>query len=142
MEKICPTCAKDPTSHSFKKLTEKNGVVIYYCKPAKATMYQDREGILSHVNNALATLGSKPCICIIDGDGFDVKHALELETGVGLIKLITEKYAANVKEVKFLNPTWHIRGVIKIAYEYLKDDALKARIKILDDRPYSVLEFL
>jgi hypothetical protein len=141
MEKICPTCAKDPNSHSFKKLTEKNGVLIFYTKPAKATMYKDRDGILSHINNVLATLGSKQCRVIIDGDGFDVAHALEMDTGIGLIKLITEKYVANVKEVVIINPTWHIKGVIKLGLELL-DDPTKSRVKVLDDRTRSVLEFL
>jgi len=104
-------------------------------------MYKDREGILSHINNVLATLGSKQCMVIIDGDGFDVAHALEIDTGIGLIKLITEKYVANVKEVVIINPTWHIKGVIKLGLELL-DDPTKSRVKVLDDRTRSVLEFL
>jgi len=104
-------------------------------------MYKDREGILSHINNVLATLGSKQCMVIIDGDGFDVAHALEMDTGIGLIKLITEKYVANVKEVVIINPTWHIKGVIKLGLELL-DDPTKSRVKVLDDRTRSVLEFL
>ena len=104
-------------------------------------MYKDREGILSHINNVLATLGSKQCMVIIDGDGFDVAHALEIDTGIGLIKLITEKYVANVKEVVIINPTWHITGVIKLGLELL-DDPTKSRVKVLDDRARSVLEFL
>lgn len=114
---------------------------MYYTKPAKATLYKDREGILAHVNNVLATLGSKQCICIIDGDGFDVAHALEMETGIGLIKLVTEKYVANVKEVIIINPTWHIKGVIKVGLELL-DDPANSRVKMMDDRPRSVLEYL
>ena len=104
-------------------------------------MYKDRDGILSHINNVLATLGSKQCRVIIDGDGFDVAHALEMDTGIGLIKLITEKYVANVKEVVIINPTWHIKGVIKLGLELL-DDPTKSRVKVLDDRTRSVLEFL
>jgi len=104
-------------------------------------MYKDREGILSHINNVLATLGSKQCMVIIDGDGFDVAHALEMDTGIGLIKLITEKYVANVKEVVIINPTWHIKGVIKLGLELL-DDPTKSRVKVMDDRTRSVLEFL
>ena len=104
-------------------------------------MYKDREGILSHINNVLAALGSKQCMVIIDGDGFDMAHALEIDTGIGLIKLVTEKYVANVKEVIIINPTWHIKGVIKLGLELL-DDPTKSRVKMMDDRTRSVLEFL
>ena len=48
---------------------------------------------------------------------------------------------ANVKEVVIINPTWHITGVIKLGLELL-DDPTKSRVKVLDDRARSVLEFL
>ena len=33
METICIKCTMDPTSHSFKKISEKDGVCTYYTKP-------------------------------------------------------------------------------------------------------------
>jgi hypothetical protein len=141
MNKICPTCAVDPTSHSFKKISEKNGIVTYYTQPSEAIMYEDREGILSHVDNALALLGDKKWICIINGDGFEAKHALEAQTGIGLLNLMTKKYGAHLQEIKIINPTWHIKGVYKLAKPFL-DDEMMSKVKMLKDRVYSVLEFI
>lgn len=47
MPYICPICEKDPSSHSFKKVGERNGINYYTCL-AKSTKYNDRLGILEH----------------------------------------------------------------------------------------------
>ena len=111
----------DPTSHSFKKLTEKNGVSIYYTNPTKAKLYKDIDGILSHYDNALAQVGNKKCIWIFDSDGFDLKHALEVKTGSGIAKLLTDKYADNLVEVKITNPTWHIKSMMTVVWPFLSE---------------------
>jgi len=142
MEKICTKCAKDPASHSFKKVNEKNGVTLYFTQPAKARQYDDTEGILSHVDSALAANGNKKWRCIIDGAGFDVKHAMEVKTGMGLVSLLTEKYGPTMHEIKIINPTWHITGVLRLAESFM-DATLLSRIHLLDDnKPHSVLEFM
>ena len=56
MNIICEKCMMDPTSHSFKKISEKNGVITYYTNPTKAKLYNDTTGILEHYNNALNIL--------------------------------------------------------------------------------------
>ncbi len=141
METICSKCAMDPTSHSFKKLTEKNGVSIYYTNPTKAKLYKDTDGILSHYDNALAQVGNKKWIWIFDSDGFDLKHALEVKTGSGIAKLLTDKYADNLVEVKIINPTWHIKSMMTVVWPFLSEST-KNKVKILADRYYSVLEFV
>ena len=141
MEKICPKCAADPTSHSFKKISEKGGVVLFYTHPAKAKLYDDKDGILSHVDNMIATIGNKPWKCIIDGDGFDLKHASEVQLGNALFKLLTIKHGATVQEIVVINPSWHIEGMVKVASMTMTKEMF-ARVKVLDDRKRSVLEFL
>ena len=47
METICIKCTMDPTSHSFKKISEKDGVCTYYTKPINSKLYTDTDGILS-----------------------------------------------------------------------------------------------
>ena len=103
MDKICQKCTMDPTSHSFRKISDKNGVVTYYTNPTKAKLYTDSEGILEHYHNALNTVGDKKWIWIFDSDGFDVKHALEISTGIGIAKLITGKYGNNLQEIKIIS---------------------------------------
>ena len=141
MDKICPKCAIDPTSHSFKKVAEKGGVTIYFSQPSTAKLYEDTDGILSHVDNMLALNGTKPWSCILDWKGFDLKHAVEVKTGVGLIRLLMEKYGNTLVEFKVINPSWHINGMVKLASAALQP-AMFAKIKVLEDRKYSVLEFI
>jgi CRAL/TRIO domain len=141
MDKICPKCAADPTSHSFKKISEKGGIVTFYSQPSKAKLYDDLEGIINHVDNMMASIGNKPWTCIVDGDGFDLKHAAEIKIGNALFKILLSKYAATFQGMKVINPTWHIQGMIKLASLAMKPEMF-AKVKILEDRKYSVLEFI
>jgi hypothetical protein len=131
----------DPTSHSFKKLSEKNGVVLYYTNPSKAKLYKDKDGILQHYTNALDSVGDNKWVWIFDSDGFDVKHALEVQTGIGIAKLITGKYGINLEEIKIINPTWHIKTMLTAVWPFL-NERTKQKIKVFGDRYYSVLEFI
>jgi len=141
MELICNKCTMDPTCHSFKKISEKNGVSIYYTNPAKAKLYTDTEGILAHYDNALKQVGNKKWVWIFDSDGFDMKHALEVKTGTGIAELVTDKYAENLLEIKIINPTWYIKTMLKAVMPFL-DKITRDKIKILKDRYYSVVEFV
>ena len=141
MERICKKCASDPMSHSFKRLTERSGVLIYYSHPAAAKLYDDTEGILQHIDHRLALHGNRKWSCIFDGDGFDIKHAMQLQMGMGLVQLLSEKYGETLQEIKVINPTWHISGMLKILSSMI-NSKLFAKIKMIDDRKYSVLEFL
>lgn len=141
MEKICPTCVADPTSHSFKKVSEKGGLVIFYMHPSKAKLYNDTDGILRHVDNMIQSIGNKPWRCIIDGDGFDVKHAAEIKLGNALFQLLTNKYGSTFQDITVINPTWHIEGMIKLASMAMKAE-MYAKVKVLKDRKRSILEFI
>jgi len=131
----------DPMSHSFKKISEKNGVIIYYTHPSAARIYNDSDGIVKHIDHMLAHHGSKKWSCIFDGDGFELKHAIEFKTGKGVIELISNKYGSTLDEVIFINPTWHVSGIIKLL-KVMINSTLLSKIKIRDDRTYSVLEFV
>ena len=140
MDKICKTCAADPESHSFKKISEKRGVSIFYTKPSNAKLYKDTEGILAHLDNTLAQLGNKKWVFIIDGDGFDIRHATEISTGLGILKLIN-KYLPTLVELKLINPSWHMKGAMKLAESEFTEE-LKSKITLIDDRVSSVLQFM
>jgi len=140
MNKICAICAVDPESHSYKKIKETDNSTTYYAKPSSAKLYNDTEGNLAHIDNMMK-LNNKPWIFIIDGEGFDIRHASEFATGSGLLDLLIHKYGYNLIEIKFINLSWHIRSVIKLAPAFL-DKNFCNKIKIVDDRKYSVLEFI
>lgn len=131
----------DPTSHSFKKLSEKNGVVTYYTNPVKSKLYTDSEGILQHYTNALNAIGDNKWVWVFDSEGFNLKHAMEVQTGIGIAKLITGKYGNNLQEIKIINPTWHIKTMLRALWPFL-NDTTKQKINIMGDRVYSVLEFI
>jgi len=141
MESICEACARDPSSHSFKKLKESNDHVLYYTNPSRAKSYTDTEGILTHYDNVLQTLGNKRWSWIFDSDGFDWRHAMEIQTGIGLAKLITRTYQDKLERITIINPTWHIHVMLMIVLPFLSEDVVR-KITILNDRYYSVVEFI
>ena len=130
----------DPTSHSFRKISEKNGVLTFYTNPTKARLYDDTDGILKHYDYALKSVGDSKWIWIFDSEGFDLKHALEVATGIGIAKL-TVKYGSNLQEIKIINPTWHIKTMLGAVWPFL-NDRTKQKINIMGDRVYSILEFI
>jgi hypothetical protein len=141
MNQGCAKCAKDPNTHSFRKVSEKNGISIYYTHPSKATEYDDTEGILEHIDGALSQLGNKRWVCVIDGTDFDVKHLVQVKTGRGIVELITTKYGANLKQIYIINPSWHIKGLVKCLSAFFDEKTIE-RIVIMDDRHRSILEFM
>ena len=74
MSFVCSICANDPTSHSFIRLEERQGVQYFYSCPSKATRYDDTDGILYHYSGMLAELNGKPWVWIFDSTGFEFKH--------------------------------------------------------------------
>ena len=99
------------------------------------------DGILSHVNNMFTTIGNKPWKCIIDGDGFDMKHAAEIKIGRALFELFSTKYGSTFQEITVINPTWAMEGLIKLASIAMSKEMF-TKVKIMDDRKRSILEFI
>jgi CRAL/TRIO domain len=141
MEKICAACAKDPSAHSFKKIAEKNGVCIFYTKPAMAGKYNDTAGFIAHMDHALHSIGNKKWMLLFDGDGFESKHVLALEAARDKLPMFENKYGEHLQQVVFINPSWHVKLGVK-AVMLVLHDKIKSKLKLLDDRVYSVLEFL
>jgi hypothetical protein len=137
----CPICAKDPLAHSFKKVGEKRGITMFYTKPSQAKRYDDTEGILAHVDNTIGQLNGKKWICIVDGDQFDAKYIAEWQTGAGLMQLFFTKYVDSLVEIKIINPTVYVRTAMKVLLALIADDKT-SKITVLDDKPYSVLQFI
>jgi hypothetical protein len=77
----------------------------------------------------------------LDSDGFDMKYVFDLKTGTGIAELLTDKYATNLLEIKIINPTWHIKTILKAVMPFL-DKITRDKIKILKDRYYSIVEFV
>jgi hypothetical protein len=96
---------------------------------------------LKHYDNELASIGSKPWSWIFDSDGFDWRHAIEIQTGIGIAKLITHKYGSTLQSIRIINPTWHIQTMLFVVWPFLSED-IQEKITISSDRYYSLLEFI
>ena len=137
---ICDICHKDPLAHSFKKVAEKRGIAMFYCKPSQAKRYDDTAGILAHVDKAILAHNGK-WICVIDGDHFEAKHLVEYETGLGLMELFFTKHFATLVEIKVINPNIYVRNAMKVLIAMIVEEKA-SKITVLDDKPYSILQFI
>jgi len=141
MNIICKKCAVEPRTHSLQKISENDNIVTYYANPSTAIEYTDREGILLHCENALKDIGRRKWICIINSENFSIKHALEIQTGIGIAKLVMSKYTHNLVEIRIVNPTWHIKTILNVIWPFLNQSTCD-KIKLLDDRYYSEIEYI
>jgi hypothetical protein len=115
----CPVCALDPTSHSLKRLENlEDGTVVMYTKPADATRYWDRDGILFHYDNSLSQI-SGDWIWIFDAEGFSAKHMFEIGVATGLARLISTKYSERLRNIIIANPTPIVELVVIIVKPFL-----------------------
>ena len=134
----------DQSNYSFKKISDKNGVVTYYTKPTNGIKYTNNNQILEHYNIAFASIGDKKWMWIFDSEGFSLSLVLDSQPGTGIVgiaNLLMGKYGDSLLEIKIINPTWHIRTLLTAMWPFLNKQ-LKKKIKILDDRVYSIVEFV
>lgn len=115
----CPICAIDPTSHSLKRLENlEDGTVVMYTKPAEATRYWDRDGILIHYDNSLSQISGN-WIWIFDAEGFSATHMFEIGVATSLARLISSKYSEHLRKIIITNPSPIVELVIMIVKPFL-----------------------
>jgi hypothetical protein len=117
----CPVCKADPTSHSLAKLTETDDIVYYYTCPAKASKYNDRDGILSHYDGELKHKGAKPWVWIFDCAGFDMRHAMEIRLAIDMATLISRTHGDSLIKVYVINPTIFIHIIVNAIWPFLSN---------------------
>lgn len=118
MKYVCPVCEDDPKSHSLKNIGRKGDVTYMYTCPAKATKYDDVNGIVEHYDGVLSEI-QESWVWVFDGKGFDMKHLMAIQVGIQLAKLITKKHSKNLRKIVVINPTWHIKTVIELVRPFL-----------------------
>lgn len=136
----CTKCM-DPAGYSFKKVSDKNGICIFYTNPAKARIFKEHEGLIEHFDHMMAQNATKKWRWIIDGDGFDTDHMFEMSLGMSIMDLLTNKYGRQLQEVVIINPSIHIKIILKTVFRLL-DETFQAKVHVKDDRTYSILEFI
>lgn len=125
----CNTCLNDPTSHSLQNIGTFDNITYYYTCPAKATKYYDTEGIIEHYDGVLSENTNK-WIWIFDCQGFNTKHLLEINVGIQLAELITNKFSHNLDNIIIINPSWHVKTVLNLLSPFLNNH-MKSLITIL-----------
>ena len=120
MKYKCPICTVWPSSHSLKKVAEKNGIVYYYTCPAEAIMYYDVKGIINHYDGILSEIPeNKEWIWIVDSEGFGFTHAMQTTVAIELSTLISTKFSRNLKKIIIINPNVYITIIHKITMPFL-----------------------
>jgi len=125
----CNTCLNDPTSHSLQNIGTFDNITYYYTCPAKATKYYDTEGIIDHYDGVLSENTNK-WIWIFDCQGFNTKHLLEINVGIQLTELITNKFSHNLDNIIIINPSWHVKIILQLLNPFLNNH-MKSLITIL-----------
>lgn len=120
MTYVCKICEDDPTSHSLKNIGIRDNITYYYTCPAKATKYYDTDGIIEHYDGVLSE-NTNQWVWVFDCEDFTMKHLLEINVGIQLAKLITNKFSHNLVSIVVINPTWHIKTVIELIYPFLNN---------------------
>lgn len=119
MENDCPVCALDPTSHSLKKIGMfDDDTVIMYTKPADASRYWDRDGIIVHYDNVLSKI-EKKWMWIFDAEGFSYKHMVEIDVATSLARLISSKYSHSLQKIIIINPSFIVNIMLTIVTPFL-----------------------
>jgi hypothetical protein len=129
---LCPLCEKDPTSHSFSKIREMDGIAIFYTSPAKSKNI-DRKDILQHYDITLRQNREQRWIWIFDCEKFPISHMLDFQMPIELAKLIREKYATTLEKIVIINPTFFIRLLLNFVSIFLTDE-MKHRIYISEQK--------
>lgn len=131
----------DNKNYMFGKISEKNGIAVYYTNPKKAKVNKNTGSILEHYTTALSTIGEREWKWIFDGEGFDISYVLNSQAGTRIANCLKGTCGDNLQEIKIINPTWHIKTIINALWPFLNNN-IKQKITYLDDRVYSVLEFI
>ena len=94
----------DPTCFSFKKISEKNGISIYYTNPSKGKQSLDEDEIVEFYTKAIEAIGKKKWIWIFDSENLDMRYGLTLKSALEFANVIIDKYFDHLLEVKIINP--------------------------------------
>ena len=134
MEHLCPICAIDASSHSFELLSEHellshgnllshDEINVFYTCPAKATKYNDLDGILAHFKNALDyyKCNEKKWELIFDFKGVEFKHMMEINIAIGLGRLIND-YSKYLNQIRIINTNGYTYSMLRIVTPFLNTD--------------------
>lgn len=142
LKQYCEICYQYPLAHSFQLVgntLNSDHEYIFYTRVSIAKRYNDTPGILQHYQKLLDLLSPVSWIWIFDCNGFEWKHAMEIQTAIGICKII-EKYP-KVKII-IINTNKFINIVLHITKYYLSKDIIKNIVMIKKDEKDKYLHLL
>jgi hypothetical protein len=89
-----------------------------YTKPADASRYWDRDGIIVHYDNVLSKI-EKKWMWIFDAEGFSYKHMIEIDVATSLARLISSKYSDSLQKITIINPSFLVNIMLTIVTSFL-----------------------
>ena len=117
---VCPLCIIDPSNHSLVKLKESDNTIIFYSCPSQAKLYFDCDGIINHYDGFLSEIPkTKKWVWIFDSNEFNFNHFMQINVGIELAKLITNKFSDNLLKIIIINPTIYITLTYNILKPFL-----------------------
>jgi hypothetical protein len=137
----CGVCSTDPSSYVLRKVADKGSYTVFYTHPSKVKTVFCPDDIIRHYSHRLQENGQKKWVWVFDGSQFDTDHIMELKTGQGIAELLAGPFGDLLLEIKVINPTIHLKVLLKVIQPFMTD-VLISKLKVMDDRPHSVLEFL
>lgn len=137
----CKICSTDPTSYVLRRVAEKATHSVFYTHPSKVKTTFCPDDIIAHYHHRLHENGPKKWVWVFDGSQFDTDHIMELKTGQGIAELLAGPFGDLLAEIKVINPTIHLKVLLKVIQPFMTDVLIK-KLNVLDDKPHSVLEFL
>ncbi len=122
MPYLCPLCILDPFSHSLIRLTEIDDIIYFYTCPSQAKLYYDANSIIKHYDGVLSEIPTnKKWIWIFDSTDFGFKHFKQINVGIELAKLISNKFSSNLEKIIVINPTIYVSSTHRIIYPFLNE---------------------
>lgn len=127
MPYVCPLCQENPRNHSFSRIHDTNEFALFYSCPGDAIKYSDNEGIIEHIDGTLRELDGKPWKWIIDGNGFTMKHAMQVNLAISIIRLCANQYSTSLQQILVINPSGYVHTIISVVWPLLSE-SMKAMI--------------
>lgn len=118
---VCPMCAENSQNHSFERIDNNEEIAVFYSCPGKALKYKDNEGIVEHIDGTLRELDGKPWKWMIDGNGFTIKHALQVNLAINIIRLCANQYSTTLKQIIIINPSRYVHTIISVIWPLLSE---------------------
>jgi hypothetical protein len=98
---MCEACKADPQTHSFEPLSPSS--TFFYTNFKYIKDFTNVESIYGHFNTMLSSLSGQPWNWIIDCQHLSAKHLVHINTSIGILRRLTDKYSDSIRCIYLIN---------------------------------------